>query len=40
MAAIPLNKLKTYQLSREYGQECWEIYEHLTWEIIKVMGAK
>ncbi len=38
MSPLPLNQLKIYQLNREYSRGGWQIYERLTWEIIKTMG--
>lgn len=38
MSYIPLNKLKVYQLCREYSQEGWVIYQSLNWQMKKIMG--
>jgi len=40
MPFIPLDQLKIYQLSRQYGRSSWQMYQNLGWEIKKVSVTK
>ena len=38
MNYIPLDKIKVYQLSREYSRTAWAIYIKFDWRIKKIIG--
>ena len=38
MTYIPLEDLKVYQLSVDFSNEGWKIYESLDWKLQKVIG--
>jgi len=38
MTYIPLEDLKVYQLSVDFSNESWEIYESLDWKMQKIIG--
>ena len=38
MGYLSLNDLKTYQLSCEYADECWNVYMVLSWQLKKIFG--
>ncbi len=38
MQEFQLNNLKIFQLSKEYGQEVWQIYQGLNWQLKKIIG--
>lgn len=37
MDYIPLNKIKVYELSREYSRIGWVVYQKLDWRIKKII---
>ena len=38
MGYLSLHNLKVYQLSCEYADECWLIYNEMDWKLKKIVG--